>query len=82
MAAALLLASCGEEQGEQQQTQEEDGESAGPNVAVSISDITADPSEYYGERVTVSGLVTDELDSNSFAIGGDDLFGDQALPVE
>ena len=81
MVAALLLASCGEEQGEQQQTQEEDGESAGPNVAVSISDITADPSEYYGERVTVSGLVTDKLDSNSFAIGGDDLFGDQALPV-
>lgn len=80
LAAALLLAGCGEDQSEQT-TPEEEGESAGPNVAVSISDITDNPSEYYGTRVTVSGLVTDELDANSFSIGGDDFFGDQALPV-
>ncbi len=85
-AAATLLASCGEEQGQQGGGEEtapsgEEAESAGWAQAVSLADITDNPSEFYGKQVTVSGLVTDDLGPNSFAIGGDEFVGGDSLPV-
>lgn len=87
-AAATLLASCGQEQGQQgggggEETAPsgEEAESAGQAQAVSLADITDNPSEFYGKTVTVSGLVTDELGPDSFAIGGDEFVGGESLPV-
>lgn len=76
-AAATLLASCGEDQSQQGGGEEtapsgEEAESAGQAQAVSLADITDNPSEFYGKQVTISGLVTDELGPDSFAIGGDE----------
>lgn len=84
--AALLLAGCGEEQGQQGGGEEtaqsgEEAESAGQAQAVSVADLTDNPSEFYGKRVTVSGIVSDELGADSFAIGGDEIFGGDQLPI-
>lgn len=59
----------------------EEAESAGQAQAVSVADLTDNPSEFYGKQVTVSGLVTDELGADSFAIGGDEFVGGSSLPV-
>lgn len=88
LSAAVLLASCGgaEEQGQQGGGEEtapsgEEAESAGQAQAVSVADLTDNLSEFYGKRVTVSGLVTDQLGPNSFAIGGDEFVGGESVPV-
>ncbi|HZY66243.1 MAG TPA: hypothetical protein VFE21_10240 [Rubrobacteraceae bacterium] len=87
-AAALLLASCGNTGdepasggGEETAPSGEEAESAGEAQAVSLADLTDNPSEFYGKRVTVSGIVTDQLGPDSFAIGGDEFVGGNSVPV-
>ncbi len=87
LAVALFLASCGgeEEGGGQQEggtTQESGGgESAGGAQGVSVATIIDNPSEFYGQQVTVSGLVTEVIGSNAFAIGGDEFIGGESLLI-
>ena len=83
-AAALFLASCGGEEAQQGGgTAQESGggESAGGAQAVSVSTIIDNPSEYYGNQVTVSGLVTQVIGPNAFAIGGDEFVGGESLLI-
>ena len=86
-AAATLLVSCGQDQsqqgggGEETAPSGEEAESAGQAQAVSLADITDNPSEFYGKQVTISGLVTDELGPDSFAIGGDEFVGGNSVPI-
>lgn len=49
----------------------QDGDSAGPDVGVTLSDIAEDPEEYYGQRVVVSGQIDDVLEEDD-AVGTDD----------
>ena len=87
LAVALFLASCGgeEEGGGQQEggtTQESGGgESAGGAQGVSVATIIDNPSEFYGNQVTVSGLVTEVISPNAFAIGGDEFVGGESLLI-
>lgn len=91
-AAALLLASCGSEGGQQggeggAEGEAKAGEEAGqtrPAERVTVEELTADPGEFYGESVTVSGQVVEAVEPNAFRIdsGGDQLLivGVQQLP--
>ncbi len=75
---ALILASCGQDQG----SVGEDGDSAGQAKGVSVADVTDNPGEFYGARITFSGLVTDVVGPNAVAIGGDQFVGgDRVLVV-
>lgn len=89
IAIALLLASCASE-GAQQGSEGGDaqaGEEAGqtrPAERVTIEELTDDPSEFYGESVTVSGEVVEAVEPGAFRIEGDDeellVVGVQQLP--
>jgi len=58
-----------------------DEESAGPNVGVTLYDITNDPDDFYGSTVTISSEINDILGQRSFTIGGDELLADELLVV-
>ena len=80
VAAALLLASCGTEVGQQggdgsPEGKAKVGEEAGqtrPAERVTIEELTDNPSEFYGESVTVNGEVIEEVEPGAFRIEGDD----------
>ncbi len=80
IASALLLASCGTEQGQQggeggAQEKAKAGEEAGqtrPAERVTIEELTDNPSEFYGESVTVNGEVIEEVEPGAVRIEGDD----------
>ncbi len=75
---ALMLASCGQDQG----GAGEDEESAGRAKGVSVADVTDNPGEFYGAQITLSGLVTEIVGANAVAIGGDEFVGgDRVLVV-
>lgn len=86
--AAVLLAGCGgtgdepaSGGGEETVPSGEEAESGGQAQAVSVADLTDNPSEFYGKKVTVSGLVTDQLGADSFAIAGDEALGGNSVPI-
>lgn len=54
-------------------------QSKGPNVGVTAGEIEANPEQYYGQRVVVSGDI-DDVYSSSFTIGGQG-FQDELLVV-
>ncbi len=89
IAAALLLASCGTQEAQQggAEGKAKAGEEAGqtrPAERVTVEELTANPSEFYGESVTVSGQVIEAVEPSAFRIdsGGDQLLvvGVQQLP--
>ena len=76
-ASALLLVACGAGEGQQDSAQGETqaGEEAGqtrPAERVTIEEITDNPSEFYGESVTVNGEVIEVVEPGAFRIEGDD----------
>ena len=80
LAVALFLASCGgEEAGGSPESG--GGESAGGAEGVSVATIIDNPEEFYGNQVTVSGLVTEVIGPNAFAIGGDEFIGGESLLI-
>lgn len=62
-------------------TVDDGGETAGPDVGVTLGDITANPAEFVGSRVTVSGEVNDVVADSAFTIGGDDFADGEELLV-
>ena len=80
IAAVLLLASCGTEEGQQggdgsPEGKAKAGEEAGqtrPAERVTIEELTDNPSEFYGESVTVNGEVIEEVEPGAFRIEGDE----------
>ena len=80
LVAALLLASCGTEVGQQggdgsPEGEAKAGEEAGqtrPAERVTIEELADNPSEFYGESVTVSGEVIETVEPGAFRIEGDD----------
>ncbi len=85
-AIALLLSSCGWEaesagSGEKPPPPGEGTESAGQAAEVSVADVTDNPEELYGRKVTLSGLVTEKVGPDSIAIGGDDAFGGEPVLI-
>jgi len=85
-AAVLLLSSCGGEaesagSGEETPPPGEEAESAGRAAGVSVADVTDNPSEFYGKKLTLSGLVTEKVGPHSIAIGGDDAFGGEPVLI-
>ncbi len=92
VATALLLSSCGSEGGQQggeggAEGKAKAGEEAGQTRSaerVTVEELTNNPSEFYGDRVTVSGQVVEAVEPNAFRIdsGGDQLLvvGVQQLP--
>lgn len=84
MVVTVLLASCGAEDGRQSGdggTEAESGEEAGqtrPVERVTVEEVTANPNEFYGDSVTVSGEVVEAVESGAFRIEGD---GAQLLVV-
>lgn len=60
--AAVLLASCAEENPEPAET------TAGGQPAASLADITTNPEEFFGQTVTVDGAVARIIDPNTFVI--------------
>lgn len=88
--AAVLLTSCGDAGAKQEGGQEQGGEqtipsgekaeSAGKAIGATVADITDDANEFYGKKVTVSGLVTQVVNQNAFVIGGGE-FGDSGLLI-
>lgn len=74
--AALLTASCGGQQQDEQAAGED-----GPATLRTAAQLTEEPEEYYGEQVTVSGIVSERVGPNALAIGGDDTFGGDRLLV-
>ncbi len=77
--ATLLLASCGTEDGQQgggsPEGKAKAGEEAGqtrPAERVTIEELTDNPSEFYGESVTVNGEVIEVVEPGAFRIEGDD----------
>ncbi len=84
--AALLVVSCGAVEGEQggeggaegtASTAEEAGQTR-PVESVTVEEITNNPSEFYGESVTVSGQVVEAVEPGAFRIDSE---GDQLLVV-
>lgn len=80
-AIALLLASCGEQQsgtgesggsgqtsGEETVPSGEEAESAGQARAITVADLTDNPSEFYGQTVTVSGPIGRIVEPNVFVM--------------
>lgn len=89
IAVALLLASCaseGAQQGGAQQNAQagEEAGQTGSAEGVTIEELADDPSEFYGEAVTVSGEVIEAVEPGAFRIEGDDeellVVGVQQLP--
>ncbi len=87
VAAALLLSSCGgaggQQGGDEGGTEEKarPGEEAGqtrPAERVTVEELTNNPSEYYGQSVTVNGQVTEVVEPGAFRIDKD---GEQLLVV-
>lgn len=88
LASALFLASCGgagEEpaagSGEETVPEGEEAESQGQARAASVADILDNPSEFYGNTATVSGLVTEVVGPNAVVIGGNELVNEGLLVV-
>jgi len=82
--AALLLASCGQQEREEGQAQAAGGDGSGqdsPASPMTVAQLTGQPEEHYGEEVTVSGIVSERVGPNAFAIGGDETFGGERLLV-
>lgn len=86
MATALLLASCGAGEGQQGDGGDakgkakageeavEQGPEAGltrPAERVTVQELTTNPSEFYGDRVTVSGEVIEAVEPGAFRIESD-----------
>ena len=86
VAAALLLASCGAEGGQQGAGEEAEkkakaGEESGqrgsegglttPAERVTVEELTANPGEFYDDSVTVSGKVIDAVEPGVFRIEDD-----------
>lgn len=85
-AAALLLASCGAEGGQQGAGEDAEkkakaGEGSGqqgpeagltrPAERVTVEELTANPSEFYDDSVTVSGKVIEAVEPGAFRIEND-----------
>ncbi len=84
VATALLLASCGAEEGQQGDGGDAEGETTkagegteqrGPEAGltrpaerVTVEELTSNPSEFYGDRVTVSGKVIEAVEPGAFRI--------------
>ncbi|QIN78376.1 hypothetical protein GBA65_07390 [Rubrobacter marinus] len=88
LASALFLASCGgagdepaSGSGEETVPAGEEAESAGQARAASVADILDNPSEFYGNTATVSGLVTEVVGPNAVVIGGGELVNEGLLVV-
>ncbi|MDP9474242.1 MAG: hypothetical protein M3R38_00805 [Actinomycetota bacterium] len=90
VASGLFLAGCGaaEEPAAEANPAEtapaanEEPESAGQAVGVSVADIVDDPEEFYGKNLTVSGLVGEVVGPNAVTIGGQDgIFEEELLIV-
>lgn len=84
VSTAVLLASCGgDDTGGLEETQPsgEEAESAGPARAVSVADYTDNPNEFYGNRIELSGQVTELVGQNAFAIGGDEVVGGEQVII-
>jgi hypothetical protein len=86
VATALLLASCGAEAGQQGDGgdaggEAKAGEKAGeqgpeagqtrPAERVTVEELTANPSEFYGDRVAVRGEVIEAVEPGAFRIEND-----------
>ena len=86
VATALLLASCGAEEGQQGDGGDaggktkvgEEGGQQGPEEGVTrpaervtVEELKANPSEFYGDRVTVSGKVIEAVEPGAFRIEND-----------
>jgi hypothetical protein len=84
--ATLLLASCGAEEGQQGGDEDaggkaKTGEKAGqqgpeagltrPAERVTVEELTSNPSEFYGDTVTVSGEVIEAVEPGAFRIEND-----------
>ncbi len=87
MVATLVLASCGTAEVGQQGNQDakettttrgEKPEPPGPPQGARIQEIANNPEEFYGERVTVTGRVTEAVEPNTFRVGSG---GEQLLVV-
>lgn len=84
--AALLLASCGTEGGQQGNQGATQGtttlggkpEPPGPPQGARIQEIANNPKEFYGEQATITGRVTEAVEPNAFRVGSG---GDQLLVV-
>ena len=88
LASALFLASCGAEEPAAENPAEtapaanEEPESAGQAIGVSVADIVDNPEEFYGRNLTVSGLVSEVVGPNAVTIGGQDgIFEEELLIV-
>jgi hypothetical protein len=55
------------------QTAFEIDQSAGPEVGVNLNEVSGNPSEFFGEPVTVSGVVSDILDPHAVVLGREGL---------
>ena len=80
LAVALFLASCGGEQ-EGGSPESGGGESAGGAEGISVATIIDNPEEFYGNQVTVSGLVTQVVSPNALVIGGGEFVGGDGLLI-
>ena len=86
--AALMLASCGAGGGQEGNGKASGGDTeAGqtrPAERVTVNELTSDPSEYYGDTVTVSGEVIDAVEPGVFRIEKDNarllVVGVQQIP--
>ncbi len=87
VATALLLSSCGSQGGQQgsgeggAEEKAKAGQEAGqtrPAERVTVEELTNNPGEYYGQRVTVSGQVVEAVEPGAFRIDSE---GDQLLVV-
>ena len=88
VASGLFLASCGAEEpaaetpAETAPAANEEPESAGQAAGVSVADVVDNPSEFYGKKLTVSGLVGEVVGPNAVTIGGQDgVFEEELLIV-
>ncbi len=59
----------------------EDDSSAGPERAVSLGDVEARPSVFYGDSVTVSGRIEDVLAPFAFALGSREALAPESVLV-
>ncbi len=79
LGAAVLLASCGGEEGAERPA--EDVESEGPAAGVTLTDIVESPDDFFGKSVTVSGEVNELVGPQAFTIGGEDFLGTDELLI-
>ena len=55
------------------QTVFEIDQSAGPELGINLNEVTGNPKEFYGETVTVSGVVSKILDAHAIVLGREGL---------